>query len=60
MKIMRRDLKKGGSSIQKSAKSPILNEVTLIQVVRKRVGFQDPKNENIQNFLASKYDIKPH
>ena len=45
---------------KKALKVQILNEVTLIQVVRKRVGFQDPKNENIQNFLASKYEIKPH
>ena len=43
-------------------KVQILNAVVLIQVVRKRVSFQDRKNENtpIENFLSSKYEIKQH
>ena len=58
MKIMRRDLKKNSfKSFERKAKSPhfkklkvhILNEVALnIQVVRKRVTFQDRKNPCIK------------
>ena len=44
------------SEIYKNAlKVQILNEVALIQVVRKRISFQDRKNEN-----TPKYDIKQH
>ena len=50
MKIMWRDFKKIRSGrfgdIQESAK----DEVALIQVVRKRVSFQDRKNENTPKF----------
>ena len=64
MKIMWRDLKKIRWSrlrdIQKSAKSPILNEVALIQVVRKRVSFKIARTKINQNFQALKYDIKQH
>ena len=35
---------------QKALKVQILNEVALIQVVRKRVSFQDRKNENTPKF----------
>ena len=45
---------------KKALKVQILNEVALRQVVRKRAGFQECKNENTPNFLASKYDIKQH
>ena len=64
MKIMRRDLKKFVRVVseiyKKVLKVQILNEVVLIQVVRKRVSFQDRKNKNTPKFLASKYDIKQH
>ena len=54
MKIMWRDFKKIRSSrfrdIQKKLKVQILNEVALRQVVRKRVSFQDRKNENTPKF----------
>ena len=64
MKIMRRDLKKFVRVVseiyKKALKVQILNEVVLIQVVRKRVSFQDRKNKNTPKFLASKYDIKQH
>ena len=54
MKIMWRYLKKFVrvvSEINKTAlKVQILNEVALIQVVRKRVSFQDRKNENTPKF----------
>ena len=40
----------GFGDIQKSAKSPNLNEVALRQVARKRVSFQDRKNENTAKF----------
>ena len=36
--------------VQKSAKSQILNEVSLLQMVRKRVSFQDRKEENTPKF----------
>ena len=45
---------------KKALKVQILNEVSLIQVVRKRVSFQDRKNESTPKFLASKYDMKQH
>ena len=45
---------------KKMLKVQILNEVALIQVVRKRVGFQDRKNENTPKFPSIKYDIKQH
>ena len=35
---------------KKALKVQILNEVALIQVVRKRVSFQDRKNENTPKF----------
>ena len=64
MKIMRRDIKKFVRVVseiyKKVLKVQILNEVVLIQVVRKRVSFQDRKNKNTPKFLASKYDIKQH
>ena len=50
MKIMWRDLKKFiqvvSKKYKKAMKVQILNEVALRQVVRKRVSFQDRKNEN--------------
>ena len=45
---------------KKALKLQILNEVAFLQVVRKRVGFQDRKNENIPKFPSTKYDIKQH
>ena len=49
------------SEIYKIAlKVQILNEVALIQVVRKRVNFQDRKNESVPKFPSIKYDIKQH
>ena len=59
MKIMRRDLKKIGSSrfrdsYKKALKVNILNEGALIQLVRKRVSFQDRKNENAPKFPSIK------
>ena len=58
-KIMWRDLKKKFFRVvsdiyKKALKVQILNEVALIQVVRKRVGFQDPKNENTPQFPGIK------
>ena len=57
MKIMWRDFKKIRSSrfgdIQESAKSPN-HEVALIQVVRKRVRFQDHMNESTPKFPSIK------
>ena len=54
MKIMGFDFKKFVrvvSEINKKAlKVKILNKVALRLVVRKQVGFQDPKNENTPNF----------
>ena len=39
----------------------ILNEVALIQVVRKRVSFKIARTKIYKNFLASKYDhMKKH
>ena len=39
----------------------ILNEVALRQVARKRVSFQDRKNENTSKFpIISKYGIRQH
>ena len=35
---------------KKALKVQILNEVELIQVVRKRLSLQDPKNENTPKF----------
>ena len=40
---------------KKALKVQILNEVALIQVVRKRVSLHDRKNES-----TSKYDMKQH
>ena len=39
---------------RKALKVQILNEVALIQVVRKRVSFQDRKNENTPKFPSIK------
>ena len=39
---------------KKALKVQILNEVALIQVVRKPVGFQDRKNENTPKFPSIK------
>ena len=56
MKIMWRDLKQIVQvvwEIYKNAlKVEIFNEVSVIQVVRKRISFQDPKNENTPQFLS--------
>ena len=49
MKIMWRDLKKFVRVVSE-VKVQILNEVALFQVVRKRVSFQDRKNENKPKF----------
>ena len=57
MKLIKADV---SEIYKKVLKVQILNEVALIHVVRKRVSFQDSKNEKNQNFLASKYDIKQH
>ena len=58
MKIIWKDFKKIRSSrfrdIQKALKVQILNELALIQVVRKRVSFQDRKNENAPKFPGIK------
>ena len=55
MKIIKwRDFKEIRSSrfrdLLKSTKVQILNENTVIQVVRKQVSFQDRKNENTPKF----------
>ena len=65
MKIMRRDLKKKfvrvvSEMYKKVLKVHILNEVVLIQVVRKRASFQDARTKIHQNSLPSKYDINQH
>ena len=39
---------------KKALKVQILSEVALIQVVRKRVSFQDRKNENTPKFSSLK------
>ena len=56
--IMWRDLKKFVQVVseisKKVPKVQILNEVALIQVVRKRVSFQDRKNENTPKFPTIK------
>ena len=58
MKIMWRDFEKIRSSrfgdMQKSTESLNLKEVALRQVVRKRVSFQDRKNENTPKFPSIK------
>ena len=59
MKIMWGDFKKKFVRVvsdiyKKALKVQILNEVALIQVVRKRVGFQDRKNENTPKFPSIK------
>ena len=58
MKIMWRDLKKFVRVVseiyKKVLKVQILNEAALIQVVRKRVSFQDRKNENTPKFPSIK------
>ena len=41
---------------KKALKVQILNEVALRQVVRKRVSFQDRKNENTPKFPGTIYD----
>ena len=46
--------------LKKALKVQILNEVALLGVMRKRVGFQDHKNENTPKFASIKYDIKQH
>ena len=53
MKIMWRDLKKFVRVVSE-IKVQILNEVALFQVVRKRVSFQDRKNENKPKFPTIK------
>ena len=53
MKIMWRDLKKFVRVVSE-IKVQILNEVALCQVVRKRVSFQDRKNENKPKFPSIK------
>ena len=53
MKIMWRDLKKFVRVVSE-IKVQILNEVALFQVVRKRVSFQDRKNENKPKFPSIK------
>ena len=40
------------SDIQKAPKVQIFDEVALIQVVRKRVSFEDRKNENTPKFAS--------
>ena len=55
MKIMWRNLKTKfvlvvSEIYKKALKVQILNEVALIQVVRKRLSLQDPKNENTPKF----------
>ena len=54
MKIMWRDFKRFirvvSEIYKKALKVQISNEVALIQVVRRRVSFQDPKNENTPKF----------
>ena len=58
MKIMWRDFKKFlrvvSEIYKKALKVQILNEVALTQVVRKRVIFQDCKNENTSKFPSIK------
>ena len=58
MKIMWRDFQKirwvVSEIYKKALKVQILNEVALIQVVRKRVSFQDRKNENTPKFPSIK------
>ena len=59
MKIMWGDFKKKFVRVvsdiyKKALKVQILNEVALIQVVRKLVGFQDRKNENTPKFPSIK------
>ena len=63
IKIMRRDLKKKivrvvSEIYKKPLKVQILNEVALIQVVRKRLSFQDRKNENTPKFPS--IEIEQH
>ena len=54
MKIIWRDFKKLVQVVleiyKKALKVHILNEVTFVQVVRKRVSFQDGKNESTPKF----------
>ena len=54
MKIMRRDFKKFVRVVseiyKKALKVQNLNEVALILMVRKRVSFQDRKNQNTPKF----------
>ena len=46
---------------KKALKVQILNEVALRQVVRKRVSFQNRKNENTPKLPSIEiYDIKQH
>ena len=57
MNIMWRDFKQIRSSCFRdiqALKGHILNEVALIQVVRKRLSFQDRKNENTPKFPSIK------
>ena len=51
MKIMWRDFKKIRSSRFREVQ--ILSEVALVQVVRKRVSFQDFENENTPKFRCT-------
>ena len=61
MKIMWRDLKiirsSGFRDIQENAKSANFEEVALGQVVRKRVSFQDRKNENTPKVPGTMIEI---
>ena len=41
-----------GLKYKKALKVQILNEVAVIQVVRKQVSFQDRKNESTPKFLS--------
>ena len=58
MKIMWSDFKKFVRVVseiyKKALKVHILNEVALIEVVRKRVSFEDRKNENAPKFPSIK------
>ena len=58
MKVIRKDFKKIVRVVleiyKKALEFQILNEVALIQVVRKRLSFQDHKNENTPKFPSVK------
>ena len=58
IKVMCRDFQKFVRVVseicKKARKVQILNEVALIQLVRKRVSLQDPKNANTPKFPSIK------